>query len=48
MAENFRKMLLTMANDVRVILIKLCDRLHNMRTMAHMRDQDQLNRFMHL
>lgn len=40
-AENFRKMLLTLHEDVRVILIKIADRLHNMQTMGSMADYKQ-------
>ncbi len=41
-AENFRKMLLTLNDDVRVILIKIADRLHNMQTLESMREDKQV------
>ncbi|MEE1974311.1 HD domain-containing protein, partial [Maribacter flavus] len=41
-AENFRKMLLTLNEDVRVIIIKIADRLHNMQTMESMRADKQV------
>ena len=43
-AENFRKLVLAMSDDIRILMIKLCDRLHNMRTIRHIASEESRRR----